>query len=156
LAHLDEFEDAGERTLLIVDEAHELENAATAALAHEVDTLAVRQAAAAARGYIADQPADPSRVRGAAEDLEQWWEDGDLGSAALLAFSTQPAEALGRVTLRTVTVESPFQGLRQVGNRVVWASELSQFDPTRTGAPLPAASANAWRGFAANAARTTG
>ena len=43
LAHLDDFSGIGEHTLLFVDEAHELETAATGALSPQLDSGALAE-----------------------------------------------------------------------------------------------------------------
>ncbi len=112
LAHLDDFERLGERTLLFVDEAHELENTATNALSSKLDSGALTELAAQGAEWAEEnsdvQGAD--RVANAALNLDRYLDDERLARAAMRAFDTAERDPLGRNVLRAVTVASPLQG----------------------------------------------
>ena len=55
LAHLGDFEEIGKHTLLFVDEAHELENAATSALSPELDSGVLTELAVQVAEWAQDQ-----------------------------------------------------------------------------------------------------
>lgn len=112
LAHLDDFEEIGERTLLFVDEAHELENAATNALSPELDSAALSELAMQVAEWEQDQAETPgvAQLADAVENLDMYLEDGRLANAAMRAFDTAERDLFGRSAPRTVTVASPFQG----------------------------------------------
>lgn len=112
LAHLDDFEEIGERTLLFVDEAHELENAATNALSPELDSAALAEHAIQVAEWAQDQTglSGAAQLADAVQNLELYLEDGRLANAAMRAFDTAERDPLGRALLRTVTVASPLQG----------------------------------------------
>jgi RecQ family ATP-dependent DNA helicase len=126
LAHLGEFEELGERTLLIVDEAHELENAATAALGPSVESGLLDKLVGDTRDWLGDQPGDErlAELERAARDFDRLLDDERLHRAALQAFDTAEADPLGRATLRTITVASPLQGDAHVEQMEHLAREL--------------------------------
>jgi ATP-dependent DNA helicase RecQ len=112
LAHLDDFEELGEKTLLFVDEAHELENAATNALSPELDSGALAELAVQVAEWAEDQAGLPAagQLADAVTNLDRYLEDERLARAAMRAFDTAERDPLGRALLRTVTVASPLQG----------------------------------------------
>jgi ATP-dependent DNA helicase RecQ len=126
LAHVDDFEDIGEHTLLFVDEAHELETAATDALSATFDSGALAELASTAGEWAGEQPREApgvARLAAAVGDLERYLEDERLARAAMHAFDT--AESSGfAASLRTVTVASPLQGDSHVGEMEQLAGEL--------------------------------
>lgn len=126
LAHLDDFEELGERTLLFVDEAHELENAATTALSPEFDSALLAEIVKSARDWIVDQAeTDPIRhLSEAVTSLDLYLEDERLATAALKAFDTAERDPLGRNVLRTVTVANPLEGDASVVPKEHLAHEL--------------------------------
>jgi ATP-dependent DNA helicase RecQ len=126
LAHLDDFADLGEKTLLVVDEAHELENAATSALSSEIDAGAIAELAVQAAEW-ADENDDitgAARVADGALSLDRYLEDERLARAAMDAFDTAERDPLGRNVLRTVTVASPLQGDAFVRPMEILAGQL--------------------------------
>ena len=107
LAHRDLFHGAADDVLLIVDEAHELENAATQALGSQIDTASLLRIGGDVGSWASDQPDDRSFLTQAARDLDAFLDDRGFQTAAMHVFSTHPPDPLGRSTLRTVTVASP-------------------------------------------------
>ncbi len=126
LAHLDDFRDIGERTLLFVDEAHELENAATNALSPQLDSGALIQLAAQVAEWAQDQIGLPGadQLADAVTSLERYLDDERMARAAMRAFDTAERDPLGRSVLRTVTVASPLQGDAFVQPMLHLAAEL--------------------------------
>ena len=112
LAHLDDFEETSEHTLLFVDEAHELEAAATEALSHELDFGSLSELAVQVAEWTQEQGAMPAatQLAEAAMNLDRYLDDGRLARATMTAFDTAERDPLGRVILRTVTLASPLQG----------------------------------------------
>jgi superfamily II DNA helicase RecQ/Rad3-related DNA helicase len=118
LAHLDEFEpEDAERTLLMVDEAHALEAAATQALSPAVATPDVEVLARDLAGWLRDVPAaarsSEHRALGAAlDDLEDYLGYESLQEGARRAFDAGSGDGLGRSgpSARRVVVESPYAG----------------------------------------------
>ncbi len=112
LAHLDDFEEIGGHTLLFVDEAHELENAATSALSAGLDSGALAELAVRIAEWVQDQTGLPGveRLADAVTNLDRYLEDERLARAAMRAFDTAERDPLRRAVLRTVTVASPLQG----------------------------------------------
>lgn len=112
LSHLDEFQKLGGRTLLIVDEGHELENAATGALGASVETGLLENLVSGVRDWLSDQPRHEAlaELEQGARDLDLMLDDARLHRAALQAFDTAEVDPLGRAILRTITVASPLQG----------------------------------------------
>ncbi len=126
LAHLDDFHDIGERTLLFVDEAHELENAATNALSPHLDSGALTQLAAQIAEWLQDQIGLPGadQLADALTNLERYLDDERMARAAMRAFDMAERDPLGRAVLRTVTVASPLQGDAFVQPMLHLAAEL--------------------------------
>jgi RecQ family ATP-dependent DNA helicase len=132
LAHLDDFEEIGERTLLFVDEAHEIENAATNALSPQLDSAALSELAMQVAEWAQDQPGLPgaAQLADAVQNLDLYLEDGRLANAAMHAFDTAERDPLGRAVLRTVTVASPLQGdafvrpMEHLGAELRWCRRI--------------------------------
>jgi len=126
LAHLDDFDGIGEHTLLFVDEAHELEAAATDALSPELDSAALAELAAQAGEWAQGQTELPAarQLADAVMNLDRYLEDERLARAAMRAFDTAERDPLGRALLRTVTVASPLQGDANVRPMLHLAAEL--------------------------------
>lgn len=118
LAHLDEFEpEDAERTLLMVDEAHALEAAATQALSPSVATPDVEVLARDLAGWLRDVPAaarlsEHRALRAALDDLEDYLGYESLQEGARRAFDAGSGDQLGRSgpSARRVVVESPYAG----------------------------------------------
>jgi RecQ family ATP-dependent DNA helicase len=126
LAHLDDFEDLGEHTLLFVDEAHELENAATSALSPEVDSQELGELARHTRDWARDQgrTEEVELLLLAVEKLEMYLEDNRLENAAMRAFDIVEKDPLSAINLRAVTVASPLQGDAFIRPMEMLAAEL--------------------------------
>ncbi len=112
LSHLADFDEIGEHTLLLVDEAHALENAATSALTAAIDSQAVEALAADVRQWHDEQP-DQTRLRHVVEaldELDRFLESEALPKAAVAALSTGGSDSLGKSHLRKIMVASPVSG----------------------------------------------
>ncbi|MGH2386117.1 MAG: ATP-dependent DNA helicase, partial [Candidatus Limnocylindria bacterium] len=116
LHHLDDFPDPA-HTLLIVDEAHSLEAAATASLSAHFDYPLMEEAVRELRDWI--RPADPAdaaavkaheMLSNSLGALEEWLRHERLPSSALRAFETVGRDPLHPDALRTVGVASPLDG----------------------------------------------
>lgn len=116
LSHLDDFDEIGERTLLLVDEAHALEGAATTALTPSIDSSAIEALAIDIHQLLDEQPdrALLGGVVGALADLDRFLESEALPRAAVLALSAAGSDPLGKGHLRKVTVASPISGTAHV------------------------------------------
>ena len=126
LAHLEDFDGIGEHTLLFVDEAHELEGAATGALSPELDSTALAELAAQVAEWAHDQAGLPGvgQLADAVLNLDRYLDDERLARSAMLAFDSAQRDPLGRAALRTVTVASPLQGDAFVRPMLQLAAEL--------------------------------
>jgi RecQ family ATP-dependent DNA helicase len=116
LSHIDDFEDIGEHTLLLVDEAHALESAATAALSPTVDSPAIEALAVDVHLWLDDQP-DPAPLRhvvAALRELDRFLDSEELPRAAITVLSRAGSDPLGKDHLRKVTVASPVAGAAHV------------------------------------------
>ncbi|WP_198535399.1 DEAD/DEAH box helicase [Streptomyces caatingaensis] len=112
LAHLDDLGALGPQTLIIVDEAHELENAATSALSVTADYHDMEELLAECRSWLADARKGPSRDRlaGALAELEELFDDERLPRLAARAFDARAKGVGVRVGNRTAVLASPFSG----------------------------------------------
>ncbi len=113
LSHLGDFDEIGEHTLLLVDEAHALENAATSALTAAIDSPAVEALAADVRQWL-DEQADQTRLRHVVEaldELDRFLESEALPKAAVGALSAAGSDSLGKSHLRKIMVASPVSGV---------------------------------------------
>lgn len=114
LSHLDDFSDA-DRTLLIVDEAHSLEAAATNALEHHFDYAMVEETFSDLREWIrplaAGAPAEDTeshaRLERAIRDLEWYLDNENVPQFARRALDAAGRDPLHRDALRVVTLASP-------------------------------------------------
>jgi Rad3-related DNA helicase/DNA polymerase III epsilon subunit-like protein len=114
LAHLDDFAEA-DRTLLVVDEAHALEAAATNALEHHYDHAMVEEALAELRDWIRPLPAGASdeerdrhaHLEAATRQLEWFLDNETLPNLARRALDAAGRDPLHRDALRVVTVAGP-------------------------------------------------
>lgn len=112
LAHLDAFENIGSRTLLVVDEAHELENAATSAIAPSLDSKMIGKLAEDVTDWLGDQP-NRDQLRELDETVEavnRFLEDERMQRSTMRAFDTDERDPLAHALLRVVTIASPLQG----------------------------------------------
>jgi ATP-dependent DNA helicase RecQ len=114
LAHLDEFDpEVAARTLLMIDEAHALEAAATQALAATVATPDVEALARDLAGWLRDVPeaargAAHRALRAALDALEDYLGYESLQEGARRAFDALGAERTS--SARRVVVDSPLAG----------------------------------------------
>ncbi|WUI95665.1 DEAD/DEAH box helicase [Streptomyces sp. NBC_00391] len=119
LAHLEELRALPGETMLIVDEAHLLEDAATAALTVSLDYGAVEELAGACQTWLKDALSGPARhrVAEAATELETLLDHESLPRAASRAFDALGGQDSSVVGCRSVTLASPYGsgiGLPQV------------------------------------------
>lgn len=113
LAHRDELAALGEGLVVLVDEAHELEGAATDALSAEFDYQALERVPYEIRRFVADAaPHDALRRLGdAISQLQRFLAAEVLPGAALRVFD-QLAEGDSLPGRRAATIASPYTGLR--------------------------------------------
>lgn len=112
LSHLDDLRALGPETLLILDEAHELENAATSALTVAVDyqDIEVLLSEYAAVTAVARPGEARERVVLAVDEFERLLDDERLPRMAARAFDG-PAKGIGvRVGSRATALASPYTG----------------------------------------------
>ncbi|SEQ74884.1 DEAD/DEAH box helicase [Microlunatus flavus] len=112
LAHLDDLAGVGTETLLIVDEAHQLEDAATSALSTVLDYRAVTNLHADLAAWVRNARAGASReaVQAAVTNLGMLLEDEQLPRAAAQTFDARSG-SLSQVGSRTVTLASDYAGV---------------------------------------------
>ena len=112
LAHLDELGALGDDTLLLIDEAHQLEDAATSALTKELDYAAVEDLFADLWGWLNDHrdQAGWAEVAAAVQNLGNLLDHEQLPKVAGLAFDARLAGVGVVVGSRSVTLASPFTG----------------------------------------------
>ncbi len=108
LAHADDLAGLGEDTLLIADEAHQLEDAATAAMTTTLDYRAVEDLYGELESWVADhQAADVART---VRNLGSLLDHEQLPKVAGLAFDARSAGPGVLVGSRSVTLASPYAG----------------------------------------------
>ncbi len=111
LSHVDELARLGDDTLLIVDEAHQLEDAATAALTTALDYRAVEDLYGELESWVADhRPATVADVAGAVRNLGFLLDHEQLPKVAGLAFDARSAGVGVVIGSRAVTLASPYAG----------------------------------------------
>jgi Rad3-related DNA helicase len=124
LAHLDDLAALGPDTLLVVDEAHQLEDAATSALTTTLDYQAVEDLLAELVDWIRDNTrgrgTEGGSVVDAVRNLGFLLDHEQLPKAAGQAFDARSGGGPGlRIGSRAVTLASPYSGdsgIRQVGH----------------------------------------
>jgi RecQ family ATP-dependent DNA helicase len=150
LSHLGDFSDA-DRTLLIVDEAHSLEAAATNALEHHVDYAMVEETLADLRDWIRPLPGGASaedaaihaRLEHALRDLEWYLDNENVPQFARRALDAAGRDPLHRDALRVVTLASPvarpvpprdgfIRALVELGRRLDLVAGAVANEPRRT------------------------
>ncbi|PYC87442.1 hypothetical protein C7C46_04510 [Streptomyces tateyamensis] len=119
LAHLDDLRALPGETMLIVDEAHLLEDAATSALTVCLDYGAVEDLAASCHAWLKAAASGPARdrVAVAVAELETLLDHEVLPQAAARAFDALGGQDSSVVGSRAVTLASPYgsgTGLPQV------------------------------------------
>ncbi|MET8009881.1 DEAD/DEAH box helicase [Streptomyces sp. NPDC005271] len=112
LSHLDELRALGPHTLLVVDEAHELENAATSALTVTVDYRDLENLLAECWAWRADAIEGVARDQtiGAIAELEELFDNEQLPRLAAQAFDARAKGAGVRVGSRAAVLASPYAG----------------------------------------------
>ncbi|WGD39513.1 DEAD/DEAH box helicase [Streptomyces cathayae] len=112
LSHLDDLRELGPDVLLVVDEAHELENAATSALAVTVDYQDLETVLSEHQTWLAE--AHPSTARDEAStaiaELERLLDDERLPRLAAQAFDAQAKGVGVRIGNRATTLVSTYSG----------------------------------------------
>ncbi|QOV35565.1 DEAD/DEAH box helicase [Streptomyces ferrugineus] len=130
LAHLEDLRALPGETMLIVDEAHLLEDAATSALTSSLDYGAVEQLAASVRTWLKEAISGPARdrVADAVAELETLLDHESLPQAASRAFDALGGQDASVIGSRSVTLASPYgggTGLGQVRTLTVLIRRLS-------------------------------
>ena len=112
LAHLDELGGLGDDSLLVVDEAHQLEDAATSALTTTLDYRAVEDLFAELSGWLTENrgPAEWTAVAAAVRSLGMLLDHEQLPKVAGQAFDARSAGVGVLVGSRAVTIASPYAG----------------------------------------------
>lgn len=102
----------GPQTLLFVDEAHQLEDAATGALTTELDYRAVEDLLGDLRAWLADNAAvhEADKVHGPVGGLTRLLDHENLPRVAAMAFDARSAGVGTLVGSRTVTLASAYAG----------------------------------------------
>ncbi|MEW1603048.1 DEAD/DEAH box helicase [Streptomyces sp. NPDC093808] len=112
LSHLDDLRGLGPDVLLVVDEAHELENAATSALAVAVDYQNLEAVLSEHRTWISEPHhgtvQDEAAV--AVAELERLLDDERLPRLAAQVFDAQAKGVGVRIGSRAATLVSPYSG----------------------------------------------
>ncbi len=116
LAHLDDLSALGSNTILVVDEAHQLEDAATSALTATVDYRAVEDLYADLDTWVATARPGPAReaARESIGSLEALLDHEQLPRVAGLAFDACGAAGGAIVGSRTVTLASAYVGVNGI------------------------------------------
>jgi len=117
LAHLDDLGALGPDTLLILDEAHQLEDAATSALTTALDYRSVEDLFAELDAWVRTARAGAERdsVREAVENLGILLDHEHLPKIAGMAFDARGTGVGVSVGSRTVTLASSYAGTGGVG-----------------------------------------
>ncbi len=111
LAHLDDFEEIGPNTLLMVDEAHALEDAATDALTPRFDYQDLEAVFADISEWQSGQPPNKqlTALNEVIGELERFLYSERVPITAMTVFDTQPRDPI-HAYARKVTVASPLTG----------------------------------------------
>ncbi|MFE5513704.1 DEAD/DEAH box helicase [Streptomyces sp. NPDC056529] len=112
LSHLDDLRAAGPDVLLVLDEAHELENAATTALTVAVDYQDLEEVLAEHHTWVAEARSGPERDRAVdtIAELDRLLDDERLPRLAAQAFDAQAKGVGVRVGDRATTLAGPHTG----------------------------------------------
>jgi len=121
LAHRDEMD--ADRTLLLIDEAHELENAATGALTASFDYGSLETFHRDMRAWIAGAQRTPELVT-ASDELGRYLDTEQLPRAATIAIDQVAGEA--NPGNRAATLVGPFSGERGLRETNVLRGEISR------------------------------
>ncbi|GHF26598.1 hypothetical protein GCM10010218_04360 [Streptomyces mashuensis] len=112
LAHLDDLRALGQEVLLVVDEAHEMENAATSALSVTADYRDMEDLLAECRAWLTEAQKGSARERVAqtVAGLEELFDDERLPRLAARAFDARAKGVGVRIGHRTAVLASPYAG----------------------------------------------
>ncbi|MCQ4202446.1 DEAD/DEAH box helicase [Streptomyces sp. NPDC058783] len=112
LSHLDDLRAIGPNVLLVLDEAHELESAATSALTTAVDYQDLEAVLTEHRAWLASSlaGAEQGRAATAIGELERLLDDERLPRLAAQAFDTRAKGVGVRIGNRATTLASPYSG----------------------------------------------
>ncbi|WP_327654339.1 DEAD/DEAH box helicase [Streptomyces sp. NBC_00483] len=112
VSHVDDLRALGSRTLLVLDEAHELENAATSALTVSVDHQDLESLLADYRGCLSEARPGAGRDRAtqALAELDRLLDDERLPRMAARAFDAHGRGVGARVGSRAATLAGPYTG----------------------------------------------
>ncbi|MFF9525168.1 DEAD/DEAH box helicase [Streptomyces achromogenes] len=112
LSHLDDLRGIGPEVLLVIDEAHELENAATSALTVTADYQDLEALLSEYQAWITDVHPGTAKEQAAAAiaELERLLDDERLPRLAAQAFDAQAKGAGVRIGSRSTTLASPYAG----------------------------------------------
>ncbi|WP_064273242.1 DEAD/DEAH box helicase [Streptomyces sp. RTd22] len=108
LTHLDDLKSLGPETLLVLDEAHELENAATAALTDQIDYQELEALLADLLAWADESSSDEGRVSLA--EFERLLDDEQLPRQAAQALDAQVKGVGVRIGSRAGTLIGPYSG----------------------------------------------
>ncbi|MER8104823.1 DEAD/DEAH box helicase [Kitasatospora sp. NPDC094016] len=112
LSHVDDLQSLGRDTLLVIDEAHELENAATSALTTAVDYQALEELLSECSAWLADARGGTARdrVTDAIAALEALLDGEQLPRLAARAFDARARGVGVRIGNRSAVLASPYAG----------------------------------------------
>jgi len=136
LAHLGDLTALGDHVLLIVDEAHQLEDAATSALTTELDYRALEDLYEDLVSWSVEH-GGATGVAAAVGNLGRLLDHEQLPKAASLAFDARSGGVGAIVGARTVTLASPYAGtagVAQVRRLAALLTRLSGLCQAVTGA----------------------
>lgn len=112
LSHLDDLRELGPDVLVVVDEAHELENAATSALSVAVDYQDLETVLSEHQTWVTEVHHSATRDEAATAiaELERLLDDERLPRLAAQAFDAQAKGVGVRIGSRATTLVSPYSG----------------------------------------------
>ncbi|MFB7674218.1 DEAD/DEAH box helicase [Kitasatospora purpeofusca] len=112
LSHLDDLQALGRDTLLVIDEAHELENAATSALTAAIDYQSLEELLAECTAWLTDARSGTARDRAAEAigSLEALLDGERLPQLAARAFDARARGVGVQVGNRSAVLASPYTG----------------------------------------------
>ncbi|OKK14238.1 hypothetical protein AMK33_04675 [Streptomyces sp. CB02400] len=112
LSHLDDLRAVGPDVLLVLDEAHELENAATSALTTAVEYQDLEEALVEHQAWLAEAlpGIEHDRAAAAIGELDRLLDDERLPRLAAQAFDAHAKGVGVRVGSRATTLASPYSG----------------------------------------------
>ncbi|OKI17786.1 hypothetical protein A6A25_40230 [Saccharothrix sp. CB00851] len=127
LTHWEELASRADATLLIADEAHALENAATDALSAELTADDVDDVLASLKHLLADlrQPQLTAPTETALAELFQWWREGRLRRTLSRIMDTRAGQS--QIGSRTLTLASPHTGEKAARDARVVGRIMGEF-----------------------------